>query len=172
MPRRACCGFTRAATLAPRFTQPWLPRVRPSDEPQGIQRTALTPEGKKVERNGKTLRMSLGAIAGGAIKIDDDTDVTMGLVIGEGVETCLTARQRYDLAPVWSAVTSGGVASFPVLPGLEGLTLLRENDANGASARAIETCAGRWHDAGRHVRICDPEPEFCDLNDELREARK
>jgi putative DNA primase/helicase len=93
----------------------------------GIQRTALTPDGNKVERNGKTLRLSLGAIAGGAIKLDDDADVTMGLVVGEGVETCLTARQRYDLAPVWSAVTSGGVASFPVLPGLEGLTLLREN---------------------------------------------
>jgi putative DNA primase/helicase len=136
----------------------------------GIHRTALTPDGLAVKRNGKTLRMSLGTIAGGAIKIDNDADVTMGLVLGEGLETCLTARQRFGRAPCWSAVNSGGIASFPVLPGIEGLTLLREND--DASSRAVEVCARRWHDAGRDVRICDPEPEFSDLNDELREARR
>jgi hypothetical protein len=54
------------------------------------------------------------------------------------------------------------------MPFVDCITLLRENDSNGTSARDVEECAARWHAAGRSVRICDPEPGYCDLNDELR----
>jgi CHC2 zinc finger len=64
-----------------------------TNQPQAIQRTALHPNGTAVKRGGKTYRMGLSAIAGGAIKIDPDEDVTMGLCIGEGLETCLAGRQ-------------------------------------------------------------------------------
>jgi hypothetical protein len=140
-----------------------------SDEPQAIQRTALNSDGTKVKRDGKTLRMSLAPIAGGAIKLDPDDDVEQGLCIGEGVETCLAGRQK-GLRPAWCAVGTAGVANFPVLPGIDGLHIHRENDANGASAKAVETCCRRWYDAGRDVIIVDPDEEFGDLNDELMEA--
>jgi hypothetical protein len=148
-----------------------LVRCIAGDKPQGVQRTALTPDGlavKRPDKSGKikTLRMSLGSLAGGAVKFDDDADVAAALTIGEGTETCLTARQWYDLAPVWSAVNL--LAKFPILPFVDSLTLLQENDANGTSARDVEECAARWHAGGRLVRICEPEPGFCDLNDELR----
>ena len=64
-----------------------------TNEPQAIHRTALSPGGIAIKRNGKTFRMTLGQIAGGAIKLDPDEDVTQGLSIGEGVETCLSGRQ-------------------------------------------------------------------------------
>jgi hypothetical protein len=47
-----------------------------TNEPQGIHRTALTPDGHAVKRNGKTYRKSLGSLADGAIKLDPDEAVT------------------------------------------------------------------------------------------------
>ncbi len=142
-----------------------------TNEPQGVHRTALTPDGNKIIRDGKTLRMSLGPITGGAIKLDADEDVMQGLCIGEGVETCLTARQT-GLRPVWSAISKGGIAAFPLLAGVDGIHLLAENDENGASAKAIEECARCWYEAGRQVIIINSRWGN-DLNDALRwEASK
>jgi putative DNA primase/helicase len=137
-----------------------------TNEPQAIQRTALSPDGVAMKHNCKTFRLSLGPIAGGAIKIDPDEDVGLGICIGEGVETCLAGRQM-GLAPVWSVVSTGGISSFPLFQGIQGLHLFAENDANGASRKAIGECARRWHAAGRDVYITTPEIGK-DLNDELR----
>jgi putative DNA primase/helicase len=139
-----------------------------TNEPQAIHRAALTPDGIAIRRNGKTFRMSLGPVSGGAIKLDPDEDVTMGLCVGEGVETCLAGRQM-GLRPVWSAISRAGITSFPILPGIEGLHILRENDANLAGPKSVEDCASRWRATGLDVHIADPE-RGSDLNDELRGA--
>jgi len=141
-----------------------------SDEPQAIQRTALNPDGTKIKRDGKTLRM-LAPIGGGAIKFDPDEDVEQGLCISEGVETCLAGRQK-GLRPAWCAVGTAGVANFPVLPGVNSLHVHRENDDNGARAKAVEACCRRWYDAGRDAIIVDPEERFGDLNDEIMEVAR
>jgi putative DNA primase/helicase len=78
-----------------------------TNEPQAIHRTALAQDGTAIKRNGKTFRLSLGPVTGGAIKLDPDEDVTHGLCIGEGVETCLSGRQM-GLRPV-SAVSTAGI---------------------------------------------------------------
>jgi putative DNA primase/helicase len=64
-------------------------------------------------------------------------------------------------------VSTVGVASFPILAAIDGLHIFRENDANGASAKAVEVCCRRWYDAGRDVFVVDPDTAK-DLNDELR----
>jgi putative DNA primase/helicase len=61
----------------------------------------------------------------------------------------------------------GAIAAFPILPGIESLTLLAENDE--ASARAVEACAKRWDGAGREVFINRPI-DGKDLNDAIRGA--
>jgi putative DNA primase/helicase len=137
-----------------------------TNEPQGIHRTALAANGTAIKRGDKTFRMTLGPIAGGAIKLDPDEDVIQYLCIGEGAETCLSGRQM-KLRPVWSAVNASGIASFPILPGIDGLAIIRENDAT--SAKAVEACARRWFEAGRYVVIVTSELGS-DLNDELLEA--
>jgi putative DNA primase/helicase len=140
-----------------------------TDAPQGIQRTALAADGRAIKRDGKTFRMTLGPAREGAVKIDPDEDVTQGLTIGEGVETCLTARQK-GLRPAWACLGTAGLANFPVLAGVEGLHILCENDSNGASRRAVARCAHRWNLAGRKVLFVEPEREFDDINGELRGA--
>jgi putative DNA primase/helicase len=137
-----------------------------TNEPKAIHRTALAKNGAAIKRNGKTFRLSLGPVAGGAIKLDPDEDVLHGLAIGEGVETCLSGRQM-GFRPVWSAVNTAGIATFPILPAIDGLRIFRENDPNGASANAVETCCRRWYAAGRDIIVVDPDASK-DLNDELR----
>jgi hypothetical protein len=102
-----------------------------TNEPQGIHRTALAPDGTAVKRNGKTFRMTLGPVKDGAIKLDPDEDVTQGLCIGEGVETCLAGRQM-GYRPVWAVVYDSGLTGFPVLPGIDGLTIFGERDEKGS----------------------------------------
>jgi hypothetical protein len=137
-----------------------------TDQPQAIQRTALSHDGNAIKREGKTYRLTLGPIACGAVKLGPDEDVTQGLGIGEGVETCLAGRQM-GLRPVWALLGTSGLASFPVLPGVNGLHICRERDA--ANERAAWACGDRWHMAGRDVFHVYPE-RGNDLADELRGA--
>jgi putative DNA primase/helicase len=95
-----------------------------TDEPQAIQRTALSHDGTAIKRGGKTFRLTLGTIACGAVKLDPDEEVTQGLCIGEGIETCLAGRQM-RLRPVWALLGTSGLANFPVLPGVDGLPRAR-----------------------------------------------
>ena len=81
--------------------------------------------------------------------------MTQGLHVGEGIETTLAGMQM-GLRPAWSLASTTGVANFPILPGVESLTIFQENDANGASAKAVEACANRWRGLGCEVIVSDP----------------
>jgi putative DNA primase/helicase len=118
-----------------------------TDAPQAVSRTFLDCEGRKIERK------FLGPVGGAAIKLDADENVLGGLHIGEGIETCLAARQL-GLRPVWALGSAGAIAAFPVLSGIEALSLLAEHD--DANARASKPCADRWRAGGRAVRIIRP----------------
>jgi putative DNA primase/helicase len=134
-----------------------------TDELVGIVRTRLS----LVEQEGalvgaKVGRRALGAASGAAIKLDRDDTVTHGLAIAEGLETAMTARQL-GLRPVWALGSKGQIAKFPVLSGIESLTILAEPDAEAE----VRECAQRWHAAGREVLINRPIGGK-DLNDALR----
>ena len=113
-----------------------------TDELRAVSRTFLDREGRKIERK------FLGPVGGTAVKLDPDENVLGGLHIGEGVETCMAARQL-GLRPCWALGSKGAIASFPVLGGVDCLTILAEPDAE----REVEACARRWYEAGREVLI-------------------
>jgi hypothetical protein len=129
-----------------------------TDEISAIQRTRLSRDAKKISR-----RM-LGMASGAAVKLDANKSVADRLIIGEGVETAMTARQ-IGLRPTWALGSAGALQNFPVLDGIETLTILAENDA--ANKRAAEACAMRWYDAGRNVYFIRPT-RGNDLNDTLQ----
>ena len=116
-----------------------------TDEPQAVSRTFLDHEGRKIARK------FLGPVGGGAIKLDADENVLGGLHLGEGVETCLAARQL-GLRPAWALGSAGAIAAFPVLAGIEALTLLRERD--DANARAADQVTFRWQAEGEGCGVC------------------
>jgi putative DNA primase/helicase len=120
-----------------------------------VHRIALKTDGTKLGR-----RM-LGIVHRAAIKLDARSD---RLAIGEGLETCMAARQlRY--MPVWALGSVGCISFFPIIDGVKLLIILGEQGA--ASARAIKMCGTRWRKAGRRVRVVMPASQFSDLNDVL-----
>jgi putative DNA primase/helicase len=129
-----------------------------TDEPRPISRIFLDAEGRKIERK------FLGPVAGCAVKIDSDENVTMGVIIAEGIETCLAARQL-GFAPVWALGSVGAIAKFPVLNGIEALTILAEEGE--PSRKAVQECFERWRAAGRKV-IIRKSIIGSDINDALR----
>lgn len=129
-----------------------------TNEPAGIHRTYLTANGVKLGRK------MLGRAKGAAIKIDPDEDVTLGLTIGEGIETVLAARQL-GFRPAWALGSVGAVEAFPALPAIEALTILEE--AGAPSIKAVERCGRTWSEAGAEVIVVAPKVGS-DINDSLR----
>jgi hypothetical protein len=142
-----------------------------NDREQAIVRTALRPDGGKLKLDGKTARKAKGLIGGGAIKISDNAEVTTGLVVGEGIETVLAGMMPpMWCRPAWSVIDSGNLEKFPVLAGIECLTILVDHDKRDqhgrrAGQKAAAECARRWDAAGREVVAVIPQREGYDMAD-------
>jgi phage/plasmid primase-like uncharacterized protein len=135
-----------------------------TDQPQAIQRTAITPDGKKIERR------TLGPKAGGAIKLWPQSAVRDRLVVGEGMETVLsTALHIKDpatrLDPAWALIDAGNLAALPVFASVNTLVVLADHDVSGKGQNAAEECAQRWSGTGREVIPPIPEVPGTDFND-------
>ena len=127
------------------------------NEPRGILRRPIT--GEKA--------IALGPMGGCVIRLWPDEAVEQGLVVGEGVETVLSAATRMVhrgtlLQPAWAACVANNIKNFPVLPGIEALTVLVDNDRpdqhdRRAGQDAAAECAARWSAAGREVIRLTPK---------------
>jgi hypothetical protein len=126
-----------------------------TDEPRAIHRTALQQDGsgKAEPADGGSSKRMLGPAGGCAIKLIADEDVTLGLGIAEGIENALTAMSA-GWSPVWAAGSKGSLAKFPVLPGIEALTLFTDPEPGGVEA--ARECARRWQESGREATILIP----------------
>jgi putative DNA primase/helicase len=117
------------------------------------------------ERWPKVERRMLGVMYRAAVKLDPLWGDT--LVIGEGVETCLAARQL-GYGPVWALGSVGAISFFPVIPSVRRLMILGETGK--ASQEKIQICGRRWQRVGRRVQIVMPDVGS-DLNDQLMMQR-
>jgi hypothetical protein len=137
-----------------------------TDEPKAVHRIALTSDGEKARID--YCKRALGPLKDCAIKLSADEDVELSLAIGEGIETTLAAM-RLGLAPAWALGFADSIRSFPILVGIETLTILVDNDQpdrNGkrAGQDAAAECGRRWFDAGVEVRRIKPR-NVNDFND-------
>jgi hypothetical protein len=131
-----------------------------SGEPTGVQRIFLTSEGSNVtitDEHGRKRKKKLMLGRHGVVRLSPDDSVTMGLGITEGIEDGLTVMLSDwpDIwAPIWAALGTSGVRSFPVLSGIEMLTVFA--DADTAGEEAAQMCVYRWLAAGREARAVAP----------------
>jgi hypothetical protein len=141
-----------------------------TNEPSGIHRIALTPDAQKLDRRmlGRWARpraIKLWPL----IRLEESGRL---LYLGEGVETVLAAATRLrdrdrPMRPAWAAGSSGNVEKFPIVPGVEELTLLVDRDPSGEAAAAA--CYRNWKTAGRRVRrLRTHDPSLNDFNDLIR----
>jgi len=138
-----------------------------TDRPTGIHRILVALNNQKVERK------MLGPVGGSVIKLWPDENVTYGLVIGEGVETVLAAATSIEyrgtlLRPAWAAGSKDNLARFPILNGINALTVLVDHDANSEGQKASSQCIWRWRRAGREALGLIPQQVDTDFNDLVR----
>ena len=129
------------------------------DTPRGIHRTFLARDGKgkaAVEPQ----RMMLGPCRGGAVRLAPLDD---GLMVGEGIETCLSVMQITG-RPAWAALSTYGLRTLNLPKGVREVTVLADGDDPGEAA--AQEVARRWKRQGRRVRIARP-PRGLDFNDML-----
>jgi Toprim domain-containing protein/CHC2-type zinc finger protein len=127
-----------------------------------ISRTYLDKDGRKIAK-----AKTLGSPAG-LVRLSEDADVLGGLFLAEGLETALAAM-AIGLSPVWSTGSTALMAGFPLLNGIECLTLLADHDASGAGEKAALDAKAPWIGVGREVRILR-RAQRGDLNDAIRAA--
>ena len=93
----------------------------------------------------------------GVVRLWPDDAVTLGLLVGEGLETVLTAARGFT--PAWACLDAWHLKTLPVLAGLDCLTIVADHDAPNpqtgirAGEDAVINCARRWLAAGVEVRI-------------------
>ena len=133
------------------------------NEPVGAHLTYLHPDGTG-KAAGPSNKVMLGTV--GVIRLVPAYEVSLGLGLAEGIETALATMQRTGWHPIWAATSAGAIARFPLLAGIECLTVFADGDDAGIVA--ARGCALRWTEAGREARIL--RPPAGDWDDATRRA--
>jgi putative DNA primase/helicase len=105
-------------------------------------------------------KMMLGPCRGGAVRLAEPSDL---LMVGEGIETCLSAMQATG-NPAWAALSTSGLRSLELPKDVRDVIVLADGDDPGEAA--ARDCAVRWKNERRRVRIARP-PKGMDFNDML-----
>jgi hypothetical protein len=138
-----------------------------TNEPTGLIRTFLDSDGKPfVDDKGKTVRKIFpgGHIKGAAAMLDP---IGTCLVIGEGLETVLSARASEVMpACYWCVGSLGAIRAFPLLDEVASLVILGERDKVTGEAFDVSECVMRYREAGRDAIVLLPD-EGLDFNDEI-----
>jgi hypothetical protein len=128
-----------------------------------LQRTALTPDGRKADID--PVKATVGSSANGAVVIGD---LTKGetVIEGEGVETVLSGTSAMAGLPGIATLSGGTLGRVPLPKSLTTIIILGEH----GSERYAQEAATRRHAEGRKVFIAyTPTKEHKDLNDYLVE---
>jgi putative DNA primase/helicase len=136
-------------------------------KPINLHQTWLAPDGRgKAPVDRPRLVLKDHRLGGGVVRLVEDAEVTLGLAIAEGLETALTAMRAFQ--SVWSCIDAGNIKAFPVLAGIEALTIVEDRDPAGQEA--ARACADRWLAARVDVWIWHATAEGEDFNDIARKA--
>lgn len=124
-------------------------------------------------------KMTVGSYAGGTIRLWrgasnkslKDAGADEWVVIGEGIETCLSIALACRELRVLSAVSLGNLGSVVLPPQIRKLVLAAENDVKPVARERFQAIAERYLDTGYSVRIARSEVGS-DFNDTLRAWRR
>jgi len=131
--------------------------------PVAIHRTFLRPDASG-KADVEPAKMALGPIRGGAVRLAKVIDEMM---IGEGVEDCLTCMAATGI-PAWATLGTAGLVALDLPEHIRTVIVLADNDRPGIAA--AHEAAWRWSGEGRTVRIALP-PTGKDFNAALLAER-
>jgi hypothetical protein len=113
----------------------------------------------------KTQRRMFGPTYRAAVKLAPAGDE---LLIAEGVESAMAAM-TLGFGVAWALGSAGAIARFPVIDGVQRLSIHAE--PGQASATAVEMCRARWRQASRKTAVVR-STIGSDLNDALMAQRR
>jgi hypothetical protein len=133
----------------------------------GITRTYIH-ENRKI---GKAKSLA-GVGRLGIIRLSPDDEVGTGLHICEGIESALSLMQM-GFCPMWAAGSTSQLKDFPVLAGVECLTIIADHDIADATGKEASQLAARetrrrWAAAGRETVMKIPKRPGEDANDIIK----
>lgn len=129
----------------------------------GIHRTWLQHDGKGKAPYGSDAKKDLGSTSGTAIRLSPVADE---LMIGEGIETTLSAMQASG-KPGWAAGNTSVLCNMILPKVVRSVIILADGDDPGEAA--AQFAASRWQERGLRVRIVRA-PRGKDFNDILVET--
>ena len=129
-----------------------LMRDARTDQPTGIHRTFIRADGSG-KADVQPAKMMLGRAGGSVVKLTADAEVTLGLGISEGIEDGI-AIINAGWRPVWACLSTSGMATLPVLYGIEALTVFADADSPGR--KAAFAAVANWRLAGREAVVAEP----------------
>jgi hypothetical protein len=109
-----------------------------------------------------------GPIAGCSIRLLGD-DHPRELLIGEGIESTLSAAELFDIPAAWSAINATGLSAIRLPRSVRAVVIAADADIAGwrNALRLQERCLSE----GIRVRIVSPKIPGEDFNDVLRRGR-
>ena len=140
----------------------------PDKNPVAVQATYLDAKTNR-KLNEKVCRITTGPMRGGAVRLAPISDNT--LIIGEGVETVLSAKQVLEeqnyisTAGAWAALSASNIKSVGVPDSVAHIIIAADVDAAGRQA-AI-SAKELWGARGISVDIVSPPAPHKDFNDIL-----
>jgi putative DNA primase/helicase len=132
-------------------------------EPIAIHRTFLAQDGMS-KAPVEPAKLMLGPCAGAVVRLGGQGQT---LLIGEGIETSLSAMQATGHR-TWAALSTSGLRGLALPNDERDIIILA--DADKAGDAAAKDTARRWVREGRRVRIASP-PRGMDFNDMLMAFR-
>jgi len=134
---------------------------------RGVHRTYLQRDGRgRLEHDAKKM---LGPCSGGVVKLAAPIP-GKPLMIGEGIETCLSAMQLFK-RPAWAVLAAGFFAHLELPAEIDALEILVDRDDDGVGEEKCREAAARWVSEGRTVELRLP-PNGQDFNDYLLQRRR
>jgi phage/plasmid primase-like uncharacterized protein len=134
----------------------------PTGRLTAVQRIYLTDDGRKAEIPGAQVKLTLGPMHDGAVRLARPMQ-TLGLA--EGVETALSARQLYSL-PVWATLSAQRLSKIEMPECVECVAIFADNGEVGQ--REAAKAAQHYESAGYIVEMISPPDGFGDFNDVLQ----
>ncbi len=125
-----------------------------------IQRTWIEPDGSDRIRppDGSKGKMSLGPMGDGAVRLGKPGTV---LGLGEGIETCLSAKQLYAV-PVWATLSAHRLGSVAIPEGVQEIWIFADSGTVGR--QEARKAWDRYTDAGYRSLIQPPPEGYDDHN--------
>ena len=140
----------------------------------GVHRTWLAPDGRGGWGKAPVphAKMSFGAVAGGTIRLSSGAErlrlpfasPSEEVVIGEGIETCLSIAGACPDLRVLCAVSLSNLGRVELPPQIRRVILAADNDEGLAARRGLARAIEAHRAAGREVRVAR-SPIGKDFND-------